>query len=63
MAVSVTRAVKFDTDYLDNNDIKMYRGTFTETDAQELLKKKLIDIEGKPMLRIGDFMHMSYSNP
>lgn len=56
MAVSVTRAMKVNDDYPDH-DIKKYRGSFTEKDAQKLLKQKLKDIAGKTKL---NFMHLSY---
>lgn len=44
VGVSVTRAVKFRKDYLDNN-INKFCGSFAEKDARKLLGKKMNDLK------------------
>lgn len=55
VGVSVTRAMKFRKDYLDNN-INKFCGSFAEKDARKLLEKKMNDLRGE---FLSDFMQIS----
>lgn len=59
VGVSVTRAMKFCEGY-PGDDVNRYRGNFTYEDAKYLLERNLSGIEGELILRMGDFVQISF---